>query len=55
MQVEVKQPNISESTMREMAKFFMKTSIPRIIEAKKKEAEQNEQHSGTTPSRNHHQ
>ena len=33
-------PKISDETMREMAKFFMKTSIPRIIakEKEKKEA-----------------
>ncbi len=40
MQVEIKQPNISESTMKEMAKFFMKTSIPRIIESEKKKLEE---------------
>jgi hypothetical protein len=28
-------PNISEETLNEMKKFFMKTSIPRIIEARK--------------------
>ncbi|MFB7301708.1 hypothetical protein [Heyndrickxia sporothermodurans] len=37
-QVEVKPPMISDETMKEMAKFFMKTSIPRLI-AKKKEEE----------------
>lgn len=29
--VKIKPPNISESTEREMAEFFMKTSIPRIL------------------------
>lgn len=29
-------PNISEETMKEMKKFFMKTSIPRIIAAELK-------------------
>jgi hypothetical protein len=29
----VKPPKISEQTMRDIAKFFMKTSIPRIIAA----------------------
>jgi hypothetical protein len=33
--VEIKSPVISEETMREMAHFFMKTSIPRIIAARK--------------------
>ncbi|MFI8493322.1 hypothetical protein ACIGC1_10485 [Peribacillus butanolivorans] len=35
----VKPPNISEETMREIAKFFMKTSIPRILAARQKEQE----------------
>jgi hypothetical protein len=30
--IEIKPPNISDETMKEMVKFFMKTSIPRIIE-----------------------
>ncbi|MEH7093977.1 hypothetical protein [Neobacillus vireti] len=33
------QPKISEETLKEMAKFFMKTSIPRILAEKKKAAE----------------
>ncbi|SDM18254.1 hypothetical protein [Bacillus sp. OK048] len=33
------QPKISEETLKEMAKFFMKTSIPRILAEKKKEKE----------------
>jgi hypothetical protein len=37
---EVKPPQISEETMKEMAKFFMKTSIPRIIAERRKAAEQ---------------
>lgn len=32
-------PKIREETKREMAKFFMKTSIPRIIEEKRMIAE----------------
>jgi hypothetical protein len=31
-------PNISEQTLKEMKKFFMKTSIPRIVEARKTES-----------------
>lgn len=31
------QPKISEETMKEMAHFFMKTSIPRILEERKKQ------------------
>ncbi|GIN86952.1 hypothetical protein J6TS2_33380 [Heyndrickxia sporothermodurans] len=34
-----KPPNISEETMREMAAFFLKTSIPRIIAKEKKKVE----------------
>lgn len=30
------QPRISEKTMEEMVKFFMKTSIPRIMEERRK-------------------
>lgn len=49
--MEIKPPLISESTQKEMAKFFMRTSIPRIIAAQKeKEAEQNEL-SGKIPSK----
>jgi hypothetical protein len=29
-------PQISEKTLEEMAKFFMKTSIPRILEERRK-------------------
>lgn len=36
---EIKAPQISEETMKEMAKFFMKTSIPRILAERKKEKE----------------
>lgn len=32
-------PVISEETLKEMAKFFMKTSIPRILAEMKKEKE----------------
>ncbi len=31
---QVQPPQISDSTMKEMAKFFMKTSVPRILEEK---------------------
>lgn len=31
---------ISEQTKREMAKFFLKTSVPRIIEAERRKEEQ---------------
>lgn len=34
----VEQAKISEETMKAMAAFFMKTSIPRILAEKKKEA-----------------
>lgn len=30
--IQVNSPNISERTMREMSQFFMRTSIPRILE-----------------------
>jgi len=30
-------PNISDETMKEMVKFFMKTSIPRIIAYEKEQ------------------
>lgn len=32
----IEQPKISDETLTEMAKFFMKTSIPRIIAEKQK-------------------
>ena len=38
---EVKPPQISEETMKEMAKFFMRTSIPRIIAERRKVAAEN--------------
>lgn len=42
-ELKINQPKISDETMREMAKFFMKTSIPRILaDMKKKEGEKNE-------------
>ncbi|MFJ5716589.1 hypothetical protein [Neobacillus sp. NPDC093127] len=34
--LEVEPPQISEETMKEMAKFFMRTSIPRIIAERRK-------------------
>lgn len=37
---QVKPPVISEETLKEMAKFFMKTSIPRILAEKKKAREE---------------
>ena len=33
-----KRPQISEETLKEMTQFFLKTSIPRLIESKKEEA-----------------
>lgn len=36
-QLEIKPPNISEKTLREMALFFRKTSRPRMIADMKKE------------------
>lgn len=33
----VTKPQISEETKREMAAFFMKTSVPRILEERKKQ------------------
>ncbi|MFC7060777.1 hypothetical protein [Halobacillus seohaensis] len=42
MDKEVKPPKISDKTMKEMAEFFMKTSVPRIIEKRKKEKEEKE-------------
>jgi hypothetical protein len=36
MEIQVKPPQISEETMKEMARFFMKTSIPRILAAAEK-------------------
>lgn len=35
--INVTQPIISEETLNEMKKFFMKTSFPRIIEDMKKQ------------------
>lgn len=32
-------PNISERTMKEMAKFFMKTSVPRLMEQRRTSCE----------------
>lgn len=37
---EVKAPVISDETMKEMAKFFMRTSIPRILAERKKEVKE---------------
>jgi hypothetical protein len=37
--VKVTPPDISEETLREMAEFFAKTSLPRIIADMKKEKE----------------
>lgn len=34
-------PQISEQTMKEMAEFFLKTSIPRIIESEQKKVNPN--------------
>jgi hypothetical protein len=39
MQDRDKTPVISEETLKEMAQFFMKTSIPRILAERKKEKE----------------
>lgn len=41
VEVKAKPSEISEETMKEMTEFFMNTSIPRIIEAKRKEQEEN--------------
>ncbi len=35
----VKKPDIPEETMQKMWEFFLKTSIPRIIEAERKQKE----------------
>jgi hypothetical protein len=35
--VKVTLPKVSDKTLKEMAKFFVKTSIPRILEENKKE------------------
>ncbi|MFP7444319.1 hypothetical protein SFC50_11525 [Bacillus infantis] len=43
-QIEIKPPDISESTMKEMAQFFMKTSIPRILAKQKNELGGKENH-----------
>jgi hypothetical protein len=40
LQIQINPPQISEETMKEMAIFFMKTSIPRILEQMKKEGKQ---------------
>ncbi len=37
MSEEIKPPNISEETKLEMAKFFMKTSVPRILKQRAEE------------------
>ncbi|CDQ17977.1 hypothetical protein [Halobacillus karajensis] len=42
METHIKPPKISEDTMKEMAKFFMKTSVPRVI-AKRKQEQQKEE------------
>ena len=34
---EIKPPQISEETEKEMKAFFMRTSIPRLLEEKKKQ------------------
>ena len=39
LQLQIILPQIKEETMKEMAKFFSKTSVPRIIEEMKKEGE----------------
>ncbi|GIN38491.1 hypothetical protein [Heyndrickxia oleronia] len=36
---DIKQPQISKETLKEMAKFFMKTSIPRILAKEKQKKE----------------
>ncbi|WP_179107130.1 hypothetical protein [Sediminibacillus massiliensis] len=38
MQTKINKPSIPASTMKEMSKFFMKTSVPRILAARKEEA-----------------
>jgi hypothetical protein len=43
MQTENNQPKISDETMKEIAKFFARTSIPRIIADMKKKEQKKEQ------------
>lgn len=38
--IKVIPPQISEETKKEMAKFFLRTSIPRILAEEKKKTEQ---------------
>ncbi|TMN20952.1 hypothetical protein [Lentibacillus cibarius] len=45
---EITQPNISEQTMEEMKHFFMKTSIPRILEQRREKMKLNV-HPGQSP------
>jgi hypothetical protein len=42
MKAQMNMPNISESTLKEMAAFFMKTSIPRIVAAEKEKVKEAE-------------
>jgi len=42
LQLQIILPQIKEETMEEMKKFFMKTSIPRIIEEKTKKQHEKE-------------
>lgn len=38
----VRPPQISDETMKEMAKFFLKHSVPRMLEAERKKKEEQE-------------
>lgn len=40
MQPKITAPHISKSTMKSMWEFFSKTSIPRMLEAERKEVNQ---------------
>lgn len=46
LKAEIKPPQISEETMKEISRFFMKTSVPRIFADRVKEGrcEPNESH-----------
>lgn len=41
--IKINPPNISDETMKEMVKFFMKTSIPRIIAYEKEQKKKQKQ------------
>ncbi|WP_275068602.1 hypothetical protein [Niallia circulans] len=41
--IKINPPNISDETMKEMVKFFMETSIPRIIAYEKEQKQKQKQ------------